>query len=105
MPRHWERGRSLRCRSEARAPGREAVPRPAPPGATGLPSANPPVAPGRVIVIQGQSSDPHALPVFGRVTMNVAVISDTHGNLRALEAVLEHLDATGPFDEIVMAGD
>lgn len=37
--------------------------------------------------------------------MNVAVISDTHGNLRALEAVLEHLDATGPFDEIVMAGD
>ena len=37
--------------------------------------------------------------------MQVAVISDTHGNLPALEAVLAELDATGPYDEIVMAGD
>ncbi|HUZ01495.1 MAG TPA: metallophosphoesterase family protein [Thermomicrobiaceae bacterium] len=37
--------------------------------------------------------------------MQVAVISDVHGNLPALEAVLAELDATGPFDEIVMAGD
>lgn len=37
--------------------------------------------------------------------MNVAVISDPHGNLTALDAVLAELDATGPFDEIVMAGD
>jgi predicted phosphodiesterase len=37
--------------------------------------------------------------------MQVAVISDTHGNLPALEAVLAELDATGAYDEIVMAGD
>lgn len=37
--------------------------------------------------------------------MRVAVISDTHGNLTALDAVLAELDATGPYDEILMAGD
>lgn len=37
--------------------------------------------------------------------MRVAVISDPHGNLRALDAVLADLDATGGFDEIIMAGD
>lgn len=37
--------------------------------------------------------------------MQVAVISDTHGNLPALDAVLAEIDATGPYDEIVMAGD
>lgn len=37
--------------------------------------------------------------------MRVAVISDTHGNLFALDAVLADIDATGPFDEVVMAGD
>ncbi|HET9015081.1 MAG TPA: metallophosphoesterase, partial [Thermomicrobiaceae bacterium] len=39
------------------------------------------------------------------MTVLVAVISDVHGNLPALEAVLAELDATGPYDEIVMAGD
>jgi predicted phosphodiesterase len=38
------------------------------------------------------------------VTMRIAVISDTHGNLLALDAVLAELDAE-PVDEIVMAGD
>lgn len=37
--------------------------------------------------------------------MRVAVISDTHGNLYALDAVLADIDATGPFDEVIMAGD
>lgn len=37
--------------------------------------------------------------------MRVAVISDTHGNLFALDAVLADIDATGPFDEVIMAGD
>lgn len=37
--------------------------------------------------------------------MRVAVISDPHGNLRALDAVLADLDATGGFDEVIMAGD
>ncbi len=37
--------------------------------------------------------------------MKVAVFSDTHGNLLALEAVLADIDATGPYDEVVMAGD
>ncbi|MCX2727267.1 metallophosphoesterase family protein [Thermomicrobium sp. 4228-Ro] len=36
--------------------------------------------------------------------MRVAVISDTHGNLPALEAVLAELDQLGP-ERIVMAGD
>ncbi len=36
--------------------------------------------------------------------MRIAVISDTHGNLLALDAVLDELDAE-PVDEIVMAGD
>lgn len=37
--------------------------------------------------------------------MRVAVISDTHGNLDALRAVLAEVDARGPWDQIVMAGD
>lgn len=37
--------------------------------------------------------------------MRIAVISDPHGNLRALDAVLSDLDATGRFDEVIMAGD
>lgn len=37
--------------------------------------------------------------------MRVAVISDPHGNLMALDAVLADIDATGPFDEVIMAGD
>jgi predicted phosphodiesterase len=39
------------------------------------------------------------------MAMRVAVISDTHGNLLALDAVLADLDASGPYDEVVMAGD
>ncbi|MGA7670240.1 MAG: metallophosphoesterase family protein [Nitrolancea sp.] len=37
--------------------------------------------------------------------MRIAIISDVHGNIHALDAVLADLDATGPFDEIVYAGD
>ncbi len=37
--------------------------------------------------------------------MRIAVISDTHGNLLALEAVLADLDSFGSLDEIIMAGD
>ena len=37
--------------------------------------------------------------------MRVAVFSDVHGNLRALEAVLADIDARGPFDHIVNGGD
>jgi putative phosphoesterase len=37
--------------------------------------------------------------------MRVAVLSDVHGNLAALEAVLAALDARGPYDAIVNAGD
>lgn len=37
--------------------------------------------------------------------MRIAVISDTHGNLLALDAVLADLDSNGPLDEIIMAGD
>lgn len=37
--------------------------------------------------------------------MRVAVISDTHGNLPALEAVLAALDADGPWDQTLMGGD
>lgn len=36
--------------------------------------------------------------------MRIAVISDIHGNLAALEATLEHLD-TEDIDEVVVAGD
>jgi predicted phosphodiesterase len=35
----------------------------------------------------------------------VALLSDIHGNLLALEAVLAELAARGPFDHIVVAGD
>lgn len=37
--------------------------------------------------------------------MRVAVLSDIHGYLIALDAVLQDLDASGPFDHIVVAGD
>lgn len=37
--------------------------------------------------------------------MRIAVISDTHGNVLALDAVLADLDSSAPVDEIIMAGD
>lgn len=37
--------------------------------------------------------------------MRIAVISDIHGFSLALEHVLTDLDRTGPYDEIVVAGD
>jgi len=37
--------------------------------------------------------------------MRVAVLSDTHGNVVALDAVLAELDATGPYDVVLMGGD
>lgn len=37
--------------------------------------------------------------------MRVAVFSDVHGNLAALEAVLAELDRLGPLDRVVCAGD
>lgn len=37
--------------------------------------------------------------------MRIAVLSDTHGNLLALDAVLADLDSAEPLDEIIMAGD
>jgi predicted phosphodiesterase len=37
--------------------------------------------------------------------MRVALLSDIHGNLIALEAVLALLALRGPFDEMVVAGD
>jgi predicted phosphodiesterase len=37
--------------------------------------------------------------------MQIAMISDVHGNLHAFDAVLADLDASGPFDEIIYGGD
>jgi len=37
--------------------------------------------------------------------MRIAIISDVHGNVHALDAVLADLDASGPFDEVIYAGD
>ena len=37
--------------------------------------------------------------------MRIAVISDIHGNLRALEAVLARIRALGDIDRLVVAGD
>ncbi len=37
--------------------------------------------------------------------MRVAILSDIHGHLHALDAVLQHVDAEGPVDHIVVAGD
>ncbi len=37
--------------------------------------------------------------------MRLAILSDVHGNLVALEAVLSDLDAQGPFDGLGVAGD
>lgn len=37
--------------------------------------------------------------------MRLALLSDIHGNLIALEAVLADLARHGPFDEVVVAGD
>jgi predicted phosphodiesterase len=37
--------------------------------------------------------------------MRIAIISDSHGNLTALDAVLADLDRTGPYDAVLMAGD
>lgn len=37
--------------------------------------------------------------------MQIAVISDVHGNIQALDATLADLESSGPFDEIVYGGD
>jgi putative phosphoesterase len=37
--------------------------------------------------------------------MRIAIISDSHGNLPALENVLLDLDRTGPYDVVLMGGD
>lgn len=37
--------------------------------------------------------------------MRVAILSDIHGNLLALSAVLEDLERQGPLDHLVVAGD
>jgi predicted phosphodiesterase len=37
--------------------------------------------------------------------MRVAVLSDVHGNVRALEAVLAEIEGRGPFDAVVNGGD
>jgi predicted phosphodiesterase len=37
--------------------------------------------------------------------MRIAIFSDVHGNLSALEAVLDHIDQQEPVDQIVFAGD
>jgi predicted phosphodiesterase len=37
--------------------------------------------------------------------MRVALLSDLHGNLEALNAVIADMATQGPFDEIVVAGD
>lgn len=37
--------------------------------------------------------------------MRLAILSDIHGNLTALEAVLADIDARGPFDALGVAGD
>ncbi len=37
--------------------------------------------------------------------MRVAIFSDVHGNLQAMQAVLADIDAQGPFDAVVFAGD
>lgn len=37
--------------------------------------------------------------------MRIALLSDIHGNIVALDAVLAHMARHGPFDRIVVAGD
>lgn len=37
--------------------------------------------------------------------MRIAMISDVHGNIQSLEAVLADLDLSGPFDQVVYGGD
>jgi predicted phosphodiesterase len=37
--------------------------------------------------------------------MRIAAFSDTHGNLPALDAVLDDMARRGPFDHVLMAGD
>ena len=37
--------------------------------------------------------------------MRIAIISDSHGNLSALDAVLADLDRTGPYDDVLVGGD
>lgn len=37
--------------------------------------------------------------------MRIAILSDIHGNALALDAVLADIAASGPFDQIIVAGD
>ncbi len=39
------------------------------------------------------------------ITMRIAVFSDVHGNLTALQAILDHIFAQNDIDHIVFAGD
>ena len=37
--------------------------------------------------------------------MRIAILSDIHGNITALDAVLQDVERRGPFDHLVIAGD
>lgn len=37
--------------------------------------------------------------------LRIAVLSDVHGNLQALDAVLREIDRGGPWDQLIVAGD
>lgn len=37
--------------------------------------------------------------------MRIAILSDIHGNIRALDTVLQDVERRGPFDQLVIAGD
>jgi predicted phosphodiesterase len=37
--------------------------------------------------------------------MRIALLSDIHGNLAALDAVLDDMKRRGPFDQVIVAGD
>ena len=39
------------------------------------------------------------------VELRIAVVSDIHGNLQALQAVLDDVSRRGPFDQLIAAGD
>ena len=39
------------------------------------------------------------------IELRVAVVTDIHGNLQALRAVLDDIQRRGPFDRLIAGGD
>lgn len=56
-------------------------------------------------IVENLPDSTHSQSSQPRLPWRVAVLSDPHGDLIALQKVVEHLELTGPVDEVLLGGD